>query len=188
MTQSLSTIEVNQILTADVDSVLNWLKSIESGKSTAPRGFNWQSLAEAAAFNAREGSPQEATKQKLMWAEVAAISYEKLGVNTNPSMADSLMFSSMMLRSNTIAKLGSVPGHPVLDLDVILNWFESNLKFSFDEVSQTAQNWQKCQVQEICELRKLKNRLQIISVLADSEQVDLSPEIYLWLALRDQLP
>ena len=55
MTQSLSTIELNEILTQDVDSVLNWLKMIGSGNSTAPRGFNWHGLAEAAAFNAREG-------------------------------------------------------------------------------------------------------------------------------------
>ena len=188
MTQSLSTIELNQILTQDVDSVLNWLKGIESGKSKAPRGFNWQGLAEAAAFNALEGSPLEPTKPNIRWAGVAVIAYEKIAVKMNPSMTDSLIFSSMMLRANMISKFGVFAGHPVLDIDTILNWFQTHLKLSYDEVSQKAQNWKKCQVQEIRELRKLKNRLQIISVLAQSEQVALTTEIYSWLALRDQLP
>ncbi len=188
MTQSLSTIELNQILTQDVDSVLNWLKNLASGKSTAPRGFNWHGLAEAAAFNAREGSPQEATKLNLKWAEVSVTAYEGLAAKTNPSMADSLMFSSMMLRANMISKLGAVPGHPVLDVDVIINWFEKNLTMSQDEVSKKAQNWQQCQIEEIRELRKIKNYLQVISVLAKSDKVVLNPEIYSWLALREQLP
>ncbi|MFB2923474.1 hypothetical protein [Aerosakkonema funiforme] len=188
MTQSKSAIQLNQLLQEDVDSVLAWLKSIESGHSSPPEGFNWLGLAEAASFDALEGDRHYPNKPSIKWAEVAIKVYEQLAESANADARDSFMNSSMMLRSATIAKFGAVPGHPVLDIDQILRWFNDSLRMSYSEAATKAANWKKCQIEEIRELRQIKNRLRVISVLADSDKLILNPEIHSWLSLQQKLP
>jgi len=188
MTQSKSAIQLNQLLQEDADSVLAWLKSIESGHSSPPEGFNWLGLAEAASFDAREGDRYHPNKPNIKWAEVATKVYDRLAESANADTRDSFMNSSMMLRAATIAKLGAIPGHPVLDSDPILRWFNDSLKMSYSEAATKAANWKKCQSEEIRELRQIKNRLRVISVLADSDKLVLNTEIKSWLSLLDKLP
>lgn len=57
--------QLDELLSWDADLVLNWLKTIESGRVKPPEGFHWQGLAEAAAFDAREGSLQDPNKLNL---------------------------------------------------------------------------------------------------------------------------
>lgn len=188
MTQSKSTIQLNQILQEDAESVLAWLKSLESGHSSPPEGFNWLGLAEAASCDAREGDRNHPNKANIKWAEVATKVYDRLAESANADTKDSFMNSSMMLRAAMIVKFGAVPSHPVLDLDLILRWFNDSLKMSYSEAAIKAANWKKCQIEEIRELRQIKNRLRVISVLADSDKLLLNPEIKSWLSLLDKLP
>lgn len=187
MTQSKTIIELNQILQEDADSVLNWLKTVELEPSLAPEGFNWLGLAEAASFDALEDDRHH-PNTSIKWAEVALKIYYRLAESANVDTRDSLLNSSMMLRAAMIEKFGTIPDHPVLDFNPIVHWFKNSLKMSYSEATTKAANWKKCQIEEMRELRKIKNRLQAISVLAKSGKVVLHPEINLWLSLQEQLP
>jgi hypothetical protein len=178
---SQSTVLLNKLIQQDAAEVKDWLRRVESDEQEPPAGFNWLGLAEAAAFDAQSASD-------LAWAEVAITVYERLAESTNPSGRESLMLSSKMLRAAMIAKLGAVPDHPILDLDQIICWFERSLTMSYQEATEKAANWRKCNPEEIRELRRIKNRLQVISVLADSDKYSLNPELKAWLELREKLP
>ncbi len=191
MVQSETTTHLNQILQQDADSVLVWLKNIFAADSSLPEGFNWLGLAEAATFNAHEGKRHDSTTPDIKWAEVATNIYDRLAALADKAKAgsgESFAISSMMLRSAMIGKLGVVPGHPVLNLNLILQWFWDSVKFSRQEVTQKAANWRSLPVGEIRELRQLKNRLKVISALADSENCVLDTEIKALLSLREKLP
>lgn len=111
MSQLQSTILLNKLLQQDAASVQDWHRRIELGSLNPPEKFNWLGRAEAAAVDSRSASA-------LSWAEVATSVYEQLQAETaNSNARETLRISSMLLRAAMIAKLGSVPGHPVLDLD-----------------------------------------------------------------------
>lgn len=182
MIQSQSTILLNDLLQQDAASVRAWLRRTQSDSLKLSAEFNWLGLAEAAAFESQSTS-------NVTWAEVAISVYEQLATETaNSNARESLMISSMLLRSAMIAKLGSVPGHPVLDIDAIIHWFYDNQTMTHDSAAQKAGHWKICKLEEIRELRRIKNRLGVISVLADSNKYALNEELKHWLSLREKLP
>jgi hypothetical protein len=168
--------------------VLAWLKQVWSGQLQSPENFNWHGFAEAAAFDARSNLDNSSLVSSLSWAEVATSVYEHLGNSASESAAELYRNSSMLLRTAMIAKLGSVPGNPVLDIDQVVNWFFNELKISPDEANKKATNWRNCNIQEIRELRKIKNRLNIISVLIESDKLTPNQKLSTWLSLKSKLP
>jgi hypothetical protein len=94
----------------------------------------------------------------------------------------------MLLRTAMIAEFGSVDDHLVLDSNQIIYWFFHSLTMSLDEVTQKAENWKELNIEDIRELRRIKNRLNIIVVLAESDKFMINEEIRAWLSLRDRLP
>ena len=181
MNQLQSTIQLDDLLQQDARSVLAWLKNIESDFIKPPFGFNWLGLAEAATFEAQSASD-------LVWAMVAILVYEQLAAEANSSAQESLMISAMLLRASMIARFESVPGHLVLDLDQIMRWFCDRQMMSWDSVAKKAANWRSCNIEEIRELRRIKNRLRVISILAESDKSILNSELNNWLSLREKLP
>lgn len=181
MNQLQSTILLNDLLQQDAAEVQVWLRSIESSSLKPPLEFNWLGLAEAAAIEAQSASD-------LAWAEVAISVYERLAAEANNSAQESLMISSMLLRASMIARFGSVPGHLVLDIYLIMRWFCDQMMMSWDSVAKKAANWHSCSIEEIRELRRIKNRLGVISVLANSDKYVLNSELNNWLSLREKLP
>ena len=175
MTQLTSTIKPE-----DAVETLAWLKRIELGAEKAPAGFNWLGLAETAALKAH-------TTEDILWGEVAVLIYHRLA-ESRINGGESLIVSAMMLRAKAIAKFGVVPGHFLLDIDLIIRWFCDSLTMSYNEASQKAMNWKNCQISEIRQLRQIKNNLQVISTLANSDKCTLEVELQQWLALQERLP
>jgi hypothetical protein len=93
-----------------------------------------------------------------------------------------------MLRAAAIGKLGVIFDHPVLDVNLILQWFWDNIKESQEDVEKKAANWKTLPIAEIRELRKLKNRLKVIAALSESDKYVLDEKLNTWLFLRDKLP
>ena len=188
MSQSESNNLLNELLEQDAFYVQAWLKDIWSGQLKAPEGFNWLGLAQAATSIAHSGISDDATAPDISWAEVATSIYDKLATGASPDGQKAYMLSSMMLRAAMIAKLGSISGHSVLDLDLIINWFFDNLAMSRQEVEIKVDSWIKLPIDDIRELRKIKNQLNVISVLAESGQLTSNQELTEWLSLRQKLP
>lgn len=187
MNQLESTKLLNELLQHDATEVRDWLKQVWSGQLPSPINFNWHGLAEAAAFDARLDYGDNSPFINLSWAEVATSIYDYLAQRAG-SGGESFLISSMLLRAAMIAELGAIPGHPVLDIDKVINWFYDSLKMSLDEAMTKADNWKNCSFEEIRELRKIKNRLKIIFVLAESDKIISNNELSTWLAIRDKLP
>ena len=187
MNQLKSTKLLNKLLQQDATEVLAWLKEVWSGELRSPINFNWHGLAEAAANEARLNYGDGSPVFNLTWAEIAILIYDRLAELAGELAGESFLISSMLLRAAMIAELGVIPGHPVLDIDRVINWFFHSLKMSPDEATKKAANWRNCSIEEIRELRKIKNRLNVISVLVESGKF-VPIELSTWLSLQSQLP
>ncbi|HIK09310.1 MAG TPA: hypothetical protein IGS52_03410 [Oscillatoriaceae cyanobacterium M33_DOE_052] len=191
MIQSELVTQPNQILQQDAELAMDWLQNIWAADFYLPAEFNWLGLADAAAANAYDSQKYQANSTNIKWAEIATKIYDRLAAIADKSKSgsgESLRISSMMLRAGMIDKFGVVDHHPVLDINIILQWFRQNLNLSCEEVEKKAANWRVLPVEEIRELRQLKNRLQVISAINDSNKFGLEPEIKAWLSLREKLP
>ncbi|HAZ43756.1 MAG TPA: hypothetical protein DDW76_27685 [Cyanobacteria bacterium UBA11369] len=172
----------------DASYVKAWLKNIESGQLEPPEDFNWLGLAEAAAFNAHSDLDKDSNRANLLWAEIATSVYQRLATEASSQDGESFINSMMMLRAAMIAKFGSVSGHSLLDINSIISWFFRSLNMSYDEAREKAQYWRNCPVDRSRELRRIKNRLAVLSVLFESDQFPANEELNAWLALKERLP
>ena len=190
MTQSPATISIDRILEQNAESVLIWVNNIFSGKTAQPQDFNWLLLADVCSAKGRKSQNGSGLPDRT-WAEVATAIYDRLADDADrkkPGSGESFTISSMMLRAGAIEKHGVISGHPVLDVNLILQWFWNNIKESCEDVEKKAANWKTLPIAEIRELRQLKNRLKVIAALADSDQYVLDENLNSWLSLREKLP
>lgn len=190
MTQSPTTISLDRILEQNSESVLIWVNNIFSGQTAQPQDFNWLLLADVASTKARKGENSSGLFDRT-WAQVATTIYDNLSEaaeQKKPGSGESFRISSMMLRAGAIGKLGVISDHPVLDVNLILQWFWDNIKQSREDVEKKAANWKTLPIAEIRELRQLKNRLKVIAALADTDKYVLDEELSTWLSVREKLP
>ena len=189
MTQSPTT-SVDRILEQNAESVLIWANNVFSGKTAQPQDFNWLLLADVSSTKARKGKNESGLFDRT-WAQVATTIYDRLAESAEqkkPGSGESFIISSMMLRTAAIGKLGVISDDPVLDVNLILQWFWHNIKESREDVAKKAANWKSLPIAEIRELRQLKNRLKVIAALADSDKYVLDEELKTWLSVRERLP
>ncbi|MCC3405942.1 MAG: hypothetical protein JGK17_10195 [Microcoleus sp. PH2017_10_PVI_O_A] len=190
LNQEFSPESIDRILEQNPESALAWVKNTLSPQTTAPQDFNWLLLADISSAKARKGENNAGLFDRA-WAEVATAIYDRLAEaaeQKKPGSGESVRISSMMLRAGAIAKYGIVPNDSVLDVNLILQWFWDNIKDSREDVEQKAANWKTLPIEEIRELRQLKNRLKVITALSKSDKYVLDEEIKTWLALREKLP
>ncbi len=189
MTQSLPTSSLNHILEQNPETILTWVNSSWSSHNYETKEFNWLLLANVAAINARNASSNDSNPIK--WAEIAITVYDQL-VNLAEKQrlgsGESFMISAMMLRTAMIEKFGLISNHPVLDASLILNWFWGNLKYSQEELAKKVADWRSLPIEDIRNLRKLKNQLKVILALANSDKYALDEELKSWLYWQDKLP
>lgn len=145
-------------------------------------------MAEASAFNARSGECNGLNISNLSWAEIATSVYDYLTDEVYSGTKESFITSFMLLRAAMIVEFGSVDDHFVLDSNQIIHWFFHRLTISLDEVTQKAENGKRLNIEDIRELRRIKNRLNIIIALAESDKFTLNEELRAWLSLRNRLP
>jgi hypothetical protein len=173
-------------LKQDVVEIKAWLQSISANNSGLPQHFNWWlGLGEVAYSKAFQ-----AELPNLEWAEVAITAYENVN-RYSPNGCDSCMVSAMMLRARLISTLGTRPDDEILDSQVIIDWFLEKLPMLREE----AENKIKLPLKELydrypkdmIELRKIKNRLNVLRVLYENG-FQFDEELIVWLNMQDKLP
>ena len=190
MTQSPTTISLDRILEQNAESLLIWVTNIFSHQTAQPQDFNWLLLADVASAKARKDENGAGLFDRT-WAQVAVTIYDRLSEaaeQKKPGSGESFTISAMMLRAMAIEKHGVISDDPVLDVNLILQWFWDNIKESREDVENKAANWKTLPIAEIRELRQLKNRLKVIAALADSDTYVLDEELNTWLSVREKLP
>ena len=171
-------VSADQLLQGDNREASMWLEKVWSGRRPVPAEFNWYLLAQGAAGLAR-------TKLDLGWANLAVKVYDYIAAKGNASLADSVINSCMMLKAYMISELGVVQGDPILDVEPIVEWFLKS-----PDIAEAPEGIRpdSLNVDETRRLRRIKNRLAVIQVLADKDVLPPNVTLSAWLALRKQLP
>lgn len=177
--------QLNKLLQQDASQVLTWVKYILTGKLPTPENFNWLGLAEAAAFRA---SYEKRKEDSLQWAEVAISIYEYLMKDADLTGRNSFVYSLMNLRANMIMRYGAVSQDRVLDVKQVIDLFFCDINISYTEAATKAAVWKNLSIENIRELRRIKNRLSALKSLSDAGKLPLNQELKSWLDLREKLP
>jgi hypothetical protein len=179
------TTSLNDLLKKDVAEIREWIQTVRAQQNEASHDFNWLGLAESASFNA---SSEHTSTVALLWAEVALEAYDWLAKNSEPDTCVSFTNASTLLRAAMIARYGSEAGHTVLDMDTIVSNFFTDLPLSYEEAEEKARNWKVIEIDEIRKLRKIKNRLKAMELLAEHNTIRADQTLCRWLTLRKKLP
>lgn len=176
---------VNDILELPRQEILDSLKEVASGCDLQKDDFNWHGLAEVAGTKTHLATEKAIA---LEWAKISLFCYEFLIENADGPV-ESFTESAMLLRTSLICKYGHASKDDILDVSIIESWFDNNLKFSIAEIkSYLKVPFGKDDLPLMKELRKLKNKLNIIELLQKSNSTS-SPEKYNgFLELKKQLP
>jgi hypothetical protein len=167
--------------------VLGWLSEVWPSQQGPHWAFNWLALAEVAADLASTGCGNSEGEWHE-WALVAVAVYERLAAEAVPGQRDSPECSSMMLRAHLITLVGSKPGDRVLDRDAIVQCFVNRLPLSTEEARLRSENWTTLPVDQILELRRIKNRLNVIRVLVETSRFQPDDVLRPWLQLHPRFP
>jgi hypothetical protein len=152
----------------------------------------------------------------LDWAEIA-VRTANLVAAAKPAHRHSYLYRAMLVRTLFITRLGSQPGHPILDPAVVVEWFQTELRFSPAEARRRSERWKDPAFQqefaaeleahngsaaaadgetqhisdtlnELLDLQLLKYRLQLLRRLAECGELPASPGITEWLRTSRFLP
>ena len=188
MSREKNITSVNDLFTWEPTEVQSWLDSAWSEQKPALDEASWLGLAEVAATMANRSNDLE-------WARVSIRVYEWLhGVDSRMGYDR----SAMNLRASMIRKLGGVSGDPLLDLQVILDWFWNNVPMSITEARFAIPNCQKTIAEgnvkrpedlELCrKLRRIKNDLNLLWWLMEDDILVPDEELKAWVELKPELP
>lgn len=172
-----------------------WLQKVINDEIEFPYEFNWQGFAEVAAANARLELNGREQKRGLIWAEVAITIYERLASDVDAEARNQFENSAMLTRAVMIKQFGSVDADYVLDIYHIMHWFYDNLTMSPREALNISNQWHSLPRAEqlqfdaniLLAIRHIKNRLQIIKLLYESNYLSNDEEIKDWMTIREQL-
>ena len=153
-------------------------------------GLNWHGIAEVCALKARTLLSAE-LDAALAWANASTHLYARLA-KTHPGDAESYERSGLTLRAGLIQKLGPIPGDELRDPADILAWVSGSLVLPREDAKARSSLWRakrgQLPVAELRTLRRIKNRLGLIEVIASVPGVQIPPLILSWLAIRGELP
>jgi hypothetical protein len=143
--------------------------------------FDWHGVAELAATRARREADTE-------WANVALYAYEMWSaLTTDENVVHSSRSSAMNLRAYFIRLMGPDSGEEVLDARALVAMFEDGLGGTPEEVADKARDWTKLPVEEIRQLRHLKNRITPMELL-DRDLLKEYPQVQRWMSIKSLLP
>jgi hypothetical protein len=142
-------------------------------------------------------------RANIDWAEVAIRAIELEARNGSGIEREEALLYAMRVRSWFIGKMGSRPGHVVLDKEIVLHWVIDGLKLTMRATKERATLIRQNLVgvtnasdpkvkhqlaKDLSGLRWIKHRLRIAQVLADCGELPSDSVLHDWLPLQEQLP
>jgi hypothetical protein len=195
----------NWLLEQDPGLVLNWLYEVWDGAHQAPEGFHWLGLAEISAGLAHHKDGTLTSPPGLGWARVAVL------VNTfliHEAKAHGRVYSSarvvppeareracftfeervMRIRVSFLLRLGSFPGYPVLDSNLLVQAFFEGLTLSPEEaLSQCAAGRKALSREQIWKLKRIQRNVEFLRPLAEQHLLPANQELFAWYSIRERL-
>lgn len=180
------TTSVKDLLKQEPAELYNWLKAVREGTNTVTEDVNWWlGIAQSATSKATKETD---AKVKLQWAEIALLVYEYLAEDLDRTSRDSFETSAMMFRALMVSQLGINFENPVLNPNLVEDWFFKRLPLSIEEAANKAANWPERPIEEIRQLRRIKNRLLVIKELRKEGYLKDNAELSKWIEISESLP
>lgn len=160
----------------------NYLQEVEAGRVVAGFLIGIESGASSKAHS----------ENSLKWAEIAAKAAELYAVQGTGEHRAAVLHNAMSLRAWFISKLGPLSGHPVLDPEIIVRWFEKETKYSLSTVEEKSARLRATRLSdndldELVTLRNIKGRVTVLRVLAHAGALSNHPELQKWLDVRGRI-
>jgi len=182
----------------DPIKINEWIGLVRSARIELPAEFgkmDWLLAAEKCGQRARRGIDQglEATPANFEWALACVSAYEVLE-EAEPAVWSMWLGRAMMLRAYLISKVGGRTDHPLLDSEIILEWFWSTVSISVEDAKEVALRWREMRKNddairqmdqpEIDRLREPLNslhRLAPVQILVRAGALEPNERLAAWL-------
>jgi hypothetical protein len=167
-----------------------YLRQFEEGK---PIPHSMIGIEAGAASRAR-------SLKNLQWADIAVRAAALHALESEGEQRAAALWKAMAIRAWFISEMGSRRGHPILDPDIILQWFESETEFSMDVTKQKSARWKNFRAStmtrdelaefrsDLIKLRNIKQRISVLKMLAGCGELPEDARFKHWLEIRDQIP
>jgi hypothetical protein len=140
-----------------------------------------------ATYNATQDFVEGTRDWKLKWTEVATTLRQHLYRTRTTSMED-IEIDDMRMRFNLIVAFGVDVNHPLLNPQIILDWFDSKFKTSPQEAMQAiGEKEPDWNLDDLRYVRRIRNRVKFL-VYMRRIGIDLSPLHHQWTDLVPTLP
>ena len=182
-------------LREDVSKALEWIHLAWENQVIMPEKFSWYSLAYGILSKIKANINSQGSDEIMAWSEVVNEIYSNLQKeNKLDSELIDLQYELMSLRTLLILKFGVVQNHPLLDKDILITWFFSNLEFSIEIARRKSQIWQRAKREnqeltfnEVKELRKVKNMVTLMKRLSQKNVIE-NQALDDWISIQQELP
>ena len=149
----------------------------------------WVGLAYGASHNAFHEEQSE--EEKFNWARLAVDVYHHAN-NLNDGKCSACIESAMSIHVRLINEYGTRPNDDLLDLQILVRWFQESLKLTFEQVEEISQRsiqslWEN-DIDMLIEARRTKVRLGLLSHLLEPYRSALGEPILSWLKIGPSLP
>lgn len=166
--------EFQSLRNLEVTKLKKWVS--ENKSSTE---FDWLSLAEHCALTAR-------IKKNYEWGAIAVSIYEDLSQKTGDPL---FIISAMNVREFLIRNIESKRKDPILDPQIIIDWFLDSTNLSPENTEKLVQNWMNLDQKTRTLLKNIKNQLSVVLRLYTNPNVkDLLVEFNSWAQVYDKIP
>lgn len=170
---------LRQVLAMQPEKAMEWID--REGAALPSGAFNWLGFAESSAAKARR-------TDNTTWAAVSLRAYCRwVSIAMDDSAVLSSRSSTMTLRAYFISRFGPKNGDEVRDLDALVAIFEDGLEGTPQAVAQKARRWSELPVNDIWQLRQIKNRITPMELL-DPELLRSYPRVMDWIEIKPLLP
>ena len=168
----------------------SYLRQVAEGKITPHAMLGIQAGATSRAH----------TEDSLQWAAIAVRAAHLHALQDGGEHRASALLKAMLLRAWFISRMGSKPGHPILDRDIILDWFKAETELSLTAVKEKSARCKNTTVgnltpselldfrNELIKLRNIKGRIGVLRMLADSHELPDTPALNEWLEVSNEIP
>jgi hypothetical protein len=176
-------VDAQRLLMGDALAAQQRLDHADANPASVPGDFNWHGFAEGAAANAQRAV---ALSDADAWAAISVRAYERLAAPASDAATRSFELSAMHLRAWMIRSHGASHGHPVRDVQRLVDWFRRNIPMPLEQAELEASQLRALPAERLSEhidrmrtLRALKNRIGVFRTL-DEPPDEVRPWVSLW--------
>ncbi|AGA27610.1 hypothetical protein [Singulisphaera acidiphila] len=176
--------QASDLLSQPPDKILLFVQQHEADIDLES-DFNWLLVAEVSATKANINYCKDPA-DVLAWATASIMIYERFAGRDGARFSEHFDLSALGVRANAIYDFGPVSGHFVLDPNILVDRFFSQIDLTLEQAATTISQLADLPIEQCFQLYKLRERCEIIRGVLSKNLLPRAEELSEWQRLFDK--